>query len=156
MQTNFQDGGETGFFSQSNPIIENEASPLARKTVYMGFFPARLPRSRVKKPRSRQAGQPFCPYKTILKNPLKWLWWRDLGKRASPPNGLARHPCKHSLRGAKECGADRSCPSITTCERRISLESRSEVRQLQTFEIPLFASPTGRDLFFIRVTITHN
>ena len=52
----------------------------------MAKFPARLPRSRLEKPRSREPSQPALSYERIENFTKDLEVRRDLGNRASPVN----------------------------------------------------------------------
>ena len=64
--------------------MQDDAEFIRR--VHMAKFPARLPRSRLEKPRSREPSQPTLSYEHIENFTKNSEVRRDLGNRASPVN----------------------------------------------------------------------
>ena len=58
----------------------------SHSAVHMAKFPARLPRSRLEKPRSREPSQPALSYEHMENFTKDLEVRRDLGNRASPVN----------------------------------------------------------------------
>ena len=74
---------------QDNAIHTTRIYPAVHpgnRDVHMAEFPARLPRSRLEKPRTRELSQPALSYEHIENFTKDLEVRRDLGNRTSPVN----------------------------------------------------------------------